>query len=206
MPDGSLGSLSEQDVFHRRLAAFNEHRFAPGLPHAAWEAEIEDHAQLLLEEGPLDRGVPGLGRRTRSRGAADAGRFHRLVRGSRAHGSRAERSAVPLARRGGDDGGDALVPDAGSGGRGRVRGSDGDHPGEAAGPAEARAGAQLLGRDGSGQSEGDAWPDARESGGLAEADSEPRDDGVGVARAGQHDGGAWPATGATRSIRSARWA
>ena len=51
MPDGSQGSLSEQDVFHRRLAGFNEHRFAPGLPHAAWEAEIDTQAQLLIEEG-----------------------------------------------------------------------------------------------------------------------------------------------------------
>ena len=41
MPDGSQQSLTEQDVFHRRLAEFNTHRFTPGLPHDAWEAEIE---------------------------------------------------------------------------------------------------------------------------------------------------------------------
>jgi hypothetical protein len=51
MPDGSLGPLTEQDVFHRRLAAFNARRFTPGLPHAAWEAEIEDQCQVLVEEG-----------------------------------------------------------------------------------------------------------------------------------------------------------
>ena len=51
MPDGSIRSLTEQDVFHRRLAGFNVIRFAPGLPHRAWEAEIEEQAQMLLEEG-----------------------------------------------------------------------------------------------------------------------------------------------------------
>ena len=51
MPDGSQHFLSEQDVFHRRLAGFNEHRFTPSLPHEAWEAEIDDQAQLLVEEG-----------------------------------------------------------------------------------------------------------------------------------------------------------
>ena len=51
MPDGSQHFLSEQDVFHRRLAGFNEHRFTPSLPHEAWEAEIDDQAQLLIEEG-----------------------------------------------------------------------------------------------------------------------------------------------------------
>ena len=51
MPDGSFASLTENDLWHRRLAAFNAARFAPGLPHDGWEAEVEQHAALLLEEG-----------------------------------------------------------------------------------------------------------------------------------------------------------
>ena len=51
MPDGSLRSLTEQDLFQRRLAGFNVARFAPGLPHGDWEEELEAQTQLLLEEG-----------------------------------------------------------------------------------------------------------------------------------------------------------
>ncbi len=51
MPDGSFAALTENDRWHRRLAAFNAARFTPGLPHDGWEAEIEAHAALLLEEG-----------------------------------------------------------------------------------------------------------------------------------------------------------
>ncbi len=51
MPDGSFAALTENDRWHRRLATFNAARFTPGLPHDGWEAEIETHAALLLEEG-----------------------------------------------------------------------------------------------------------------------------------------------------------
>jgi hypothetical protein len=52
MPDGSVVStLTEQDRWHRRLAAFNAARFTPGLPHDGWEAAIDADAALLLEEG-----------------------------------------------------------------------------------------------------------------------------------------------------------
>ncbi len=51
MPDGSFAALTENDLWHRRLAAFNAARFTPGLPHDDWEAELEQHAALLLEEG-----------------------------------------------------------------------------------------------------------------------------------------------------------
>ena len=51
MPDGSLGSLTERDVFHRRLAAFNARRFMPALPVSGWEADVEELCQFQLEEG-----------------------------------------------------------------------------------------------------------------------------------------------------------
>ena len=51
MPDGTFATLSENDRWHRRLARFNAARFTPALPHDGWEAEVEAHAALLLEEG-----------------------------------------------------------------------------------------------------------------------------------------------------------
>jgi hypothetical protein len=52
MPDGSVShSLSDNDRWHRRLAAFNANRFTPTLPHADWEAETEATASMLIEEG-----------------------------------------------------------------------------------------------------------------------------------------------------------
>ena len=51
MPDGSLTSPTKDDFFHHRLAAFNARRFAPGLPHAEWEAELERQCAVLVEEG-----------------------------------------------------------------------------------------------------------------------------------------------------------
>jgi len=58
MPDGSLRptlSASERhsspEAWHRHLAAFNGKRFAPSLPGADWQAEIGEHAALLVEEG-----------------------------------------------------------------------------------------------------------------------------------------------------------
>ena len=51
MPDGSFAAATENDLWHRRLAAFNAVRFTPGFPHDDWEAEVEAHAALLLEEG-----------------------------------------------------------------------------------------------------------------------------------------------------------
>ena len=51
MPDGSFASLSNDDRWHRRLAAFNAARFTPGAPHDGWEADVEAHCAMLLEEG-----------------------------------------------------------------------------------------------------------------------------------------------------------
>ena len=51
MPDGSFASLTQNDRWHRRLAAFNAARFSPGFPHDGWEQEVEQHAAMLLEEG-----------------------------------------------------------------------------------------------------------------------------------------------------------
>jgi hypothetical protein len=51
MPDGSLGTLAERDVFHRRLAGFNARRFMPGLPFEGWEDEVDDQCRLVIEEG-----------------------------------------------------------------------------------------------------------------------------------------------------------
>lgn len=52
MPDGSLHpTLSQDDRWHRRLAAFNLKRFAPALPQSGWDADIADDASLLIEEG-----------------------------------------------------------------------------------------------------------------------------------------------------------
>ena len=42
-PTEALVRRPQDDVFHRRLAAFNARRFTPGLPHDGWEAD--DHAQ-----------------------------------------------------------------------------------------------------------------------------------------------------------------
>ena len=52
MPDGSLHpTLSSDDHWHRRLAAFNAARFAPSLPSPDWRTEIAEHSALLVEEG-----------------------------------------------------------------------------------------------------------------------------------------------------------
>ena len=52
MPDGSFNhALTENDRWHRRLAAFNATRFAPALPGPGWEADIEAAASLAIEEG-----------------------------------------------------------------------------------------------------------------------------------------------------------
>ncbi len=52
MPDGSFAlGLSRDERWQRRLAAFNAARFAPGLPHAGWEQDLEANAATLLEEG-----------------------------------------------------------------------------------------------------------------------------------------------------------
>jgi hypothetical protein len=52
MPDGSPSRfLTQNDRWQRRLAVFNAARFAPGLPHPEWEAEIQAHSALLIEEG-----------------------------------------------------------------------------------------------------------------------------------------------------------
>ena len=52
MPDGSFStSLTENDIWHRRLAVFNAARFTPGLPSADWESDAAAHASMALEEG-----------------------------------------------------------------------------------------------------------------------------------------------------------
>ena len=51
MPDGSLMPLTRDDVWHRKLAAFNARRFAPGLPGPGWEQDVADDCALLIEEG-----------------------------------------------------------------------------------------------------------------------------------------------------------
>jgi hypothetical protein len=51
MPDGSFAALTDNDRWHRRLAAFNAARFTPGMPRDGWEQDIEDDCAMLLEEG-----------------------------------------------------------------------------------------------------------------------------------------------------------
>ncbi len=52
MPDGTFApALTENDRWHRRLAAFNAARFTPGLPHAGWEAALLADAELAVDEG-----------------------------------------------------------------------------------------------------------------------------------------------------------
>ncbi len=52
MPDGSLHpTLSSDNHWQRRLAAFNGKRFAPALPGPDWEADVADQAGVLIEEG-----------------------------------------------------------------------------------------------------------------------------------------------------------
>ncbi len=52
MPDGSLHpTLAANDHWHRRLAAFNNRRFAPALPSTDWQGDIEAQSKLLIEEG-----------------------------------------------------------------------------------------------------------------------------------------------------------
>ena len=52
MPDGSfVQTLTGHDRLQRRLCAFNAGRFAPGAPHAGWEAELEARTAMLVEEG-----------------------------------------------------------------------------------------------------------------------------------------------------------
>jgi len=52
MPDGSLHpTLSADDHWQRKLAAFNGRRFSPALPSPDWRAEIDVDSKLLIEEG-----------------------------------------------------------------------------------------------------------------------------------------------------------
>ncbi len=52
MPDGSQSfSLTQADLWQRRLAALNAARFTPGLPHDDWEQELQSGTAILLEEG-----------------------------------------------------------------------------------------------------------------------------------------------------------
>lgn len=51
MPDGFHYVASSDDVWHRKLAAFNAARFTPGFPHSGWEAELRAQAKLGIDEG-----------------------------------------------------------------------------------------------------------------------------------------------------------
>lgn len=52
MPDGSFSTfVTGDDVWHRRLAAFNAARFTPGMPGADWEQDVAGHAAMAIEEG-----------------------------------------------------------------------------------------------------------------------------------------------------------
>ena len=53
MPDGThtIAAPTAHDHLHQALAAFNERRFTPGLPHAGWQAAIDAMAEDLRLEG-----------------------------------------------------------------------------------------------------------------------------------------------------------
>jgi hypothetical protein len=52
MPDGSFSTFAtENELWHRRLAAFNAARFTPGLPGPGWEEEAASQAAIAIEEG-----------------------------------------------------------------------------------------------------------------------------------------------------------
>jgi len=48
-----LGRASSRDPdrFHQRLASWNARRLAPSIPHAGWQAEAAEDAELVLVEG-----------------------------------------------------------------------------------------------------------------------------------------------------------
>src|SRR3712207_1998833 len=57
MPEGSVSTRQllpndgTNEQLHRRLARANEKRFAPALPTADWERDIDELAEFLREEG-----------------------------------------------------------------------------------------------------------------------------------------------------------
>lgn len=55
MPDGTILDAAATDAakhaMHRRLAAFNQRRFAPALPTSDWEQDLEADVTVALEEG-----------------------------------------------------------------------------------------------------------------------------------------------------------
>lgn len=55
MPDGTILDAAATDAakhaMHRRLAAFNQRRFAPALPTSDWEQNLEADVAVALEEG-----------------------------------------------------------------------------------------------------------------------------------------------------------
>jgi len=51
MLDGYVTPPTTEDLWHRRLAAFNAKRFTPGLPGPGWEDDIHDQCQTQIEEG-----------------------------------------------------------------------------------------------------------------------------------------------------------
>ena len=57
MPDGLFPALTEDDRWHRKLAAFNSQRFTPALPAPGWQAEVSEQAETLLQEGEWLEGL-----------------------------------------------------------------------------------------------------------------------------------------------------
>ena len=58
MPDGLIHpTLTADDRWHRKLAAFNGRRFAPALPAPGWEADVAEQADMLLQEGKWLEGL-----------------------------------------------------------------------------------------------------------------------------------------------------
>ena len=54
MPEGSFSgpaTAAEQDRFHQRLAAFNQKRFEPALPHEGWRGDVDETCEMLRVEG-----------------------------------------------------------------------------------------------------------------------------------------------------------
>ena len=175
---------------HRRLAASMRSASRPACRMRDWDGRVGRAMRACSSRrGGGSRTFRAEVADARRRGAARPGRLRRLVRGAGAHRARPERSAVPVARRGGDHGGDALVPDPGSRGRGRVRRPDGGHPSP---PAAASRSSSWRATTGT------RWAAAIRRACTARCSRscrtrsgwtpQRRDDGVGVAGAGQYDG------------------
>ncbi len=206
---------------HRNLAAAGRQRAtriprrAHGFQRDAPHAGISPHGL----EGVAARRARNADRRGRVRRAgaphdpARGGerafgslRVHGVVRAALRDRTRAARSAVPLACVHREPRRDALVPHAGGGGRGRFRRSGRAHADPVPDAAEARDGAQLLGRNGSRPRARHARRDAGVDGRGAQAASDAGANRVGIAGAGQPHGRARHQSPIRLPLPSARWA